>query len=715
MNPISISIPSLLLAAGLAAQTGVPGIVLESARHKFVLVQAIDGHLCGMGADYTAQFLADRVDYFPNLVESPVDPTLRLRARAAGRGARVEALPAPAAPVADGLVVRYARGAVTETYAMRAEAMEQSFVFDRLPGGDGDLVVDVQLDTALPLQVQGDDALVFGDANGSVRIDGVVGIDAAGKRTPGSLGFANGVLTLRLPGDFVRRAALPLVLDPLITTTTQLTAAVDEGIDGSYDASTGTWCAVWKQRNSPSGTSPFSVRGWLEPGGAVLIDSDGVLTHPVVANNNARNAFVVAWTEADGVWVRALQSASVLGAARRLNAAVGPLHESLGIANNVSTSDDRMILCSRMTASGVASANLYTFAVAPSLTIGGIGNGNASNQTGIYGQVGAVAIASNGGTNGEYLVCWGQQVGANYDLLSRLFSQTGSPVTGEVGILAPGSDLPEIRVDGENGHWMAVFNSTAAFWPYPKWIYLMGIDRQVAGTLLQRTPVLIEGLNGGGRLDIALAGTRAVVAFVRVLIAGCTSTSGQCASSRLASYTLSECLPCQPSEEWGVLSYFAALVRPAASGDAANPELVRAYTSLQTRMTLDNQVGVVTDLGGGCGGLQMHARAECAKIGGNFEAVLEGSSPSNWLIVGTARGNMTGCGSCVLVPDPYTSTVIGPLHSLQGLASQAFAVPPVASLIGMTFFQQWLVQNPQTPGCPSFPFSFSNALQVQIQ
>ncbi|MBL8725100.1 MAG: hypothetical protein JNK49_13700 [Planctomycetes bacterium] len=59
--------------------------------------------------------------------------------------------------------------------------------------------------------------------------------------------------------------------------------------------------------------------------------------------------------------------------------------------------------------------------------------------------------------------------------------------------------------------------------------------------------------------------------------------------------------------------------------------------------------------------------------------------------------------------------VLGPLGSTRGLAVQAFAVAAVASLVDTTFFGQWLVANAQTPGCPSFPFAFPNALLLQIQ
>jgi hypothetical protein len=406
----------------------------------------------------------------------------------------------------------------------------------------------------------------------------------------------------------------------------------------------------------------------------------------------------------------------VLGTPRRLNAGVGPTFASLGIASNARPTDDRVLLASRMTAGTIDSANLYCLTIDASLSVNVAANVNASTHGGVHGAVDQVGIARSGGANGEYLLCWSQQVSGNPVLISRLFSGNGSSLTPEQGAAAPGGDLREIRVDGQDGRWITAFVSGTVGYPYSPWVYLMGVDRQASGALIQRDPVLVEGVHGAGQLDVALAGNRAVLAFTRVLIPGCASTSGQCASSRIGSYTLADCLPCQTSEEYYILSSRVALVRPAASGDAANPELVRAYTSLQTRMTLDNQVGVVTDLGGGCGGLQVRARAECAKIGGNHQAVLENTNGQSWLLIGTTRADMHGCGTCVLVPDPYTSAVIGPVQrDRANLAKQAFPIPAASSLIGLTFVQQWLVADSQAPGCASFPFSFSNALQVQIQ
>ena len=41
-------------------------------------------------------------------------------------------------------------------------------------------------------------------------------------------------------------------------------------------------------------------------------------------------------------------------------------------------------------------------------------------------------------------------------------------------------------------------------------------------------------------------------------------------------------------------------------------------------------------------------------------------------------------------------------------------MPNVPGLVGLRLYEQWLLPDTLTPGCATFPFDLSNALQVTI-
>ena len=229
-----------LLAAGLLAQTPeapAPGrrpdafptgaFDLSTQAGEPAMGQ-FDGAWWGAGAGYVARFATDGLTFTPN-ADVPGGASVRFEFESARRGGG-EAWPAtrvePHGDTEHG-VVHYRRSGLLERYELRGADVEQSFVFDRLPRGGGDLVVRLRIETALPSTVEGRaDAGFAYDAPGfgQITIGRVVGIDAHGQRADGWIRVASGQLELGLPQRFVDEAALPLTLDPLIGSTIQVTA-----------------------------------------------------------------------------------------------------------------------------------------------------------------------------------------------------------------------------------------------------------------------------------------------------------------------------------------------------------------------------------------------------------------------------------------------------------------------------------------------------------
>ncbi|MCA8978168.1 MAG: hypothetical protein KDC98_25800 [Planctomycetes bacterium] len=114
----------------------------------------------------------------------------------------------------------YRLGAVTETYDVRAEGLEQSFVI-HAPTGAGELVVTGAITTGLDAATvpAAHRALVFHDDGGRPIFEygAAIAFDATGRRTPVATAFADGLITLTVPADWMATAAFPVTIDPLLT------------------------------------------------------------------------------------------------------------------------------------------------------------------------------------------------------------------------------------------------------------------------------------------------------------------------------------------------------------------------------------------------------------------------------------------------------------------------------------------------------------------
>lgn len=136
------------------------------------LVTELDGGLWGFGQRYKAEFRAQDVEFTPALGHlAPHNMTVGLALRSVGRGA-TETPVSPAARSYAGNQVVYRRAEVAERYDVRLDGLEQSFVFDQLPAGEGDLVVRATMTTEFVVAPHGDGL--------ALQLPGKVGSTSAG-------------------------------------------------------------------------------------------------------------------------------------------------------------------------------------------------------------------------------------------------------------------------------------------------------------------------------------------------------------------------------------------------------------------------------------------------------------------------------------------------------------------------------------------------------
>lgn len=738
MNRSPLPLAALLasFAAGpLLAQDGALPPSTHDALDRFAAVQREDGRLIGAGRDYRVRFDAAGMEFTPALGRTaPELYPLRLDMTASGRGA----LRSPASavePREDGLTVRYARGQVVETYEVRPQGVEQSFVFEALPDGKGDLGVTLRVDTALPLVHADDDELRFANAYGGVRIAGVVGIDARGVRRAGSLACSGGVLELRLPADFVEKAALPLVLDPLIETFfTVASGSQDHEPAVAYDADSFKYLVVWNRDFSASSSDIMGqllrhVRnpaGEFFQGSIIIRTSVGISRRPRVADQGLRNQFLVAWEESTSaaptnrdIYARTVppDSAIAMGATASLASGAND-QRGVELASEISERfgtvmlaylDGSDVKAMRANVSGTNVVSVFSSAT--------VAAGESAS---------VVRLPKVGGYRGEtaprYLVAWVASGAVRYRVMD--FDHTFRTAAASL----PGVTLAvDAAVDGDGRSWTLAYAQREAasgsganvrdIW-VTSFVFEAGAStltesgrRALAATAGVEEAVPVVGCFGQGSLVawIAVSGTARLVRAQTLTLNGCS--------------TCEETLTVASSDFAGTR---VALGTKFSGGDSSSirEDLVFAWdaqvagVSSIAAQRFRPTDGGIAELGGGCGATA-EARDECAVINEpTHRAMLRGApvGASGWLVLSFERLDAAGCGSCVLVPSPYSGAIAGPFTAdASGAMSFLVALPNESALRGLDLFEQWLIADASAPGCSTFSLDFSNALQITIE
>ncbi|MCA9586283.1 MAG: hypothetical protein KC657_13080 [Myxococcales bacterium] len=308
---------AVVAPAALAQMPEEPGTVSLAAtprpttavRSRHGITLGTDG-LTGIGRAYEVRFEPGRMVLQPALGRrAPRSFPLSFALESVTRGdALVHLAEAGVEPSRSGDRVVYARGpAIEERYDVDADGVRQSFLFESLPPGSGDLVVRGRLGTELTARADGSGGLAFDVSDlGGVHYGAVTGIDADGVAVAGSLRVVDDALELVLPGAFVDRAAFPLLLDPLIgpsiavDDTSEIDVLPDAANSGPDTLSNDLSLVVWERVFSASDTKIYgqlvSSLGGLWGGPISISGGVGVLaTDPAVAYVTAEGTWLVAY------------------------------------------------------------------------------------------------------------------------------------------------------------------------------------------------------------------------------------------------------------------------------------------------------------------------------------------------------------------------------------------------------------------------------------
>lgn len=270
-------------AQGLLAVPAGPGLQSAIAKvdREAVLVDAGTELVVASAPDWKAEFDSDGLRFVPFFgAAARTNHPLGLRGVAARVDGKTLVLAAhDAAPELMGQRVAYARGAWHETYDLSPGGVEQGFRFEDLPRR-GELAIDIRTQGDWTASLL-DGEVRFVCEEGAVSYGRAIAFDRSGARCAVATELVEGLIRLVVPADFVAKAQLPLVVDPMVATVIGSTSSTRElrALDMAWDAVASRYVACWERVWSQTDSDVFALLldGVLvEQGSALVIDSSTV-------------------------------------------------------------------------------------------------------------------------------------------------------------------------------------------------------------------------------------------------------------------------------------------------------------------------------------------------------------------------------------------------------------------------------------------------------
>jgi hypothetical protein len=278
-----------------------------------------DGSLWARGRLYKAKFDANGAKYIPFLGScEPVNHPVLFSLESVAVGGENLAFDAQTKPTRSESTISYDRGSFLESYRLLPDSMEQLFVFESLPS-EGDIVVRMGVGTTLAFS-DTPEGFRFAKGASFVQYGKAVAIDAEGARAPAATTWEDGSIEIRVPDAFLATAALPVTIDPLVTTFfPDVDPAYDDfAPDVSYESGSDHYLFVYEEAFSAVDHDVWSLEydssGVRVPSSGGYIDiTDVTWISPRTASSNRYGTHMVVaqrgenpndFYEGPGIWGR---------------------------------------------------------------------------------------------------------------------------------------------------------------------------------------------------------------------------------------------------------------------------------------------------------------------------------------------------------------------------------------------------------------------------
>ncbi|MEM7200133.1 MAG: hypothetical protein AAF628_07700 [Planctomycetota bacterium] len=621
-------------------------------------------------------------------------------------------------------ITSYDRGVCVERYELCAEGLEQSFVFgSRLPG-QGDLVIELET-TGDVAGVADPPGVVFRDqgfrnqGGAGLRMGGVTAIAADGSRQSSDLELDGTVVRIRVAERFVRDAAFPLVVDPLITSLLPGPWAFPGESDLVTGGPLGDSVIMWAVEIT-------TLRGRYATGRWQTMDASGQIvgfSHPVSAVNSGqyncpRTAYLAGldlFVAANNVRSRATNLPITFDAfdsrfTRGGNGFVGRQNdvvEVFDLGGESTALDDDLVVAWSREGLGTRTILATEMEIVPGQTATKL----KEKVLGTADLDSYVAISKGNGQPGRHMVVWTEGGELMAAILDRQHVILDSGRLGHVGHNAD--------VDGDGTKWMVAYRNGSGdlaclpvFWDSTEQVAYVGQERVLGGALLPN-PSYWSLIFAPPQpiASVVWAGDSYLVSY---LDANDNSTVASidpfdCSDCEGSFVTFARASPRTGFEERAtvpVATPHADLVSPLSD----RAIVVADGTSFRFFGIED---GLNTNLGGGCG-RGGYTAGSCARVGNaGFTLRLRDSRRSaNAVALLGATSGMAGCGSCQFRVSLLGSVWIPALADPLGNVALPLPIPDNPALLGQALFAQWAVDRGSSCG-GSFDLSDATAIVLQ--
>ncbi|MFO1050579.1 MAG: hypothetical protein U1F36_00025 [Planctomycetota bacterium] len=688
----------------------------------------VDGEWIGVGDGYKVALRTDGFEFVPALGDSaPHDFPIAYQLVAIERdGAAMP--PTGAEPRRAGLRLEYDRGRVIQRYDVGADGVEQSFVFTERPAGRGDLVVRGRLRTELEIREDGDGLRFTLPDVGHCTMSGVIGVDAEGRQVKGRLHYADGVLELSLPASFVDSAALPFVLDPLLSGASAVSGTGggdDRNPNVAYNPVLDRFLVVWERALSATNHDVYGqalTRNGVPTGPALLIETGTAnATSPQIANCGATGAYVVVFVRGADIVGRAINAVLTMGTAALIGDSGGVRTESHSSPCLATDLAHGSALC-------VWQRNTATPSTDHIIRAANIGVGPSLSLT-----VGPIRDVVRGTTVSRPRLCKSDRGRDRFaiayqrtnptnlvDSFLLLIDGSGAALTPPQLVPNATSASPEPEVDGDGSNWLISYRAI----PFPFQIeYIAGaaysFSPEGGGQLMTTGDARIVSVsNDVVAPRVVWIADSCLVGYAELLSASGTSMAG------ISSRSIFRCTDCEAQ------AYVGASTRVEgppvgcsvhASGGTGEDVLLTWEQALAGNgdivarrwLAVD---GDITSLGGGCGRGGLNYTG-CARSPNPFFAhrMIEGLPSAPVVLVLSIGQAGLQCGSCNLIPDLTTSITMVTTTDVFGSAVRIMPIPTASPLVGLPLFTQWATVDVNAPACTLLSVHLSDALRFVIQ
>ncbi|MEM7307973.1 MAG: hypothetical protein AAF682_14945 [Planctomycetota bacterium] len=690
--------------------------------------QAFGGHADAGGAvaggpDYKAHFRPGRTTLTAALGRAAQrNQTLSFAFEELLRGESVVArATADAEPVLGGDTVRFEHAGVVERYRVVREGLQQSFVVPAPPVGSGDLVVRGRLETELPLTREtAAGGLVFElPGVGGIGYGAVTGVAADGATAAGCLRLDGDRIELRIPAEFVDRAAYPLVVDPLIGPNLILDDTAEDDVDPDVAASstTGRYLVVWQRIFSAVDADVRAVR--LDEKGAPL----GGLLAIEAGLSEACNAsvasvadvrrFLVVWEERIAFQPPVVRARAVgaldgkLSGDPIVNEAGPAFHTEPDVGGERAMDENGAFVVWKRGGTGIVGRRLTVPLEDDPKPAGGTIVIADDFGTGDFVRP---AISKSAGDAGRYMLAWD----AGDDVVFRLITRDGKPIGGAVPMVTvTGGPHNNPDCDGDGTDFMVVWERGENFGTISNDLHALSVSFFNDGISLNAHAPIEENLNDDEVApSVVFNGAHFVVAY---------------SDFDITDYQVYV----KPLDPYTCLVGDTEIIAGGTAGDDLNVALASSYgggisgdTVMLAWESADPAAGGdvlgqlfestagASSLGGACGG-GGRASTPCPYAGNqNFTLHVRDAAPvTGAFLVLALDPSPLACGPCTIWPSLAAPQVI--FAGITGAAGNlGFPVPLATGLLGLELTSQWGVQSGAS--CDLFGVDLSDGVATTV-